>query len=53
MARTDAGLEGHDEPLIPSDGAPNRQLQVGWLLMAVGLFVFWGLFVYFLIGLVM
>jgi hypothetical protein len=52
MARTDAGLEGPDD-FLPPDRAPNRQLQVGWLLIAVGLFIFWGLVVYFLLGLFM
>jgi hypothetical protein len=53
MARTDAGLEGPDETLTPPDRAPNRELQVGWLLIGVGLFIFWGLVVYFLLGLFM
>jgi hypothetical protein len=45
-------LEGPDD-FLPPDRAPNRQLQVGWLLIAVGLFIFWGLVVYFLLGLFM
>jgi hypothetical protein len=52
MARTDAGLEGPDD-FLPPGRPPNRQLQVGWLLIAVGLFIFWGLVVYFLLGLFM
>jgi hypothetical protein len=53
QARTDAGPEGPDKPLSPPDRAPSRQLRVAYLLMCVGMFVLWGLAVYFLLGLFM
>jgi len=53
VARTDGGLEGPDESQMPSDRPPNRQLQLGWVLIGAGVFLFWGLFVYFLLGLFM